>query len=136
MSLLRAFLCRHSRLAGLLVIIALMMKALVPAGYMVGAQGHTITVEICADASGGHLTRQIAIPHQDPFAPAQAEHAKTEGICAFSALGMAALGGADAVLLALALVFILALGFAAMAPPVPARLVHLRPPLRGPPAIV
>ena len=54
-------------------------------------------------------------------------------VCTYSALSMPSLHGVDALLLGLALVFILALGFA---PPRALRfktLPHLRPPLRGPP---
>ncbi len=46
---------------------------------------------------------------------------------------MASLAGADALLLAAALAFILALGFAPATAPRPRRAVWLRPPLRGPP---
>jgi hypothetical protein len=53
MELLRAFFRDHRRLAALLVALALCVKALVPAGYMPGAHGKVLTVEICADASGG-----------------------------------------------------------------------------------
>jgi len=132
MSTLRAFLRHHRQLAGLLVALAIAMKALVPAGYMVGTQARTITMELCADASGGHVTREVVIARGD--APGTAEHGKADGVCTFSALAMAALGGADAVLLAAALVFILLLGIAAV--PVFARrnTGQLRPPLRGPPA--
>jgi hypothetical protein len=63
------------------------------------------------------------------------EHGKQDssGACPYSLLPMASLAGADAVLLAVALVFILALGFAPAPPPSLARNPHLRPPLRGPP---
>ena len=39
----------HRRLAAILVALALCMKALVPAGFMIGASARLITVEICAD---------------------------------------------------------------------------------------
>jgi len=57
-----------------------------------------------------------------------------KGQCAFSPLAFAALGGADAPLLAIALAFILAFGFASTPPLRLARIAGLRPPLRGPPA--
>jgi hypothetical protein len=47
---------------------------------------------------------------------------------------MAGLGGVDMALLALALAFILALGFAPLRPARAASTRFLRPPLRGPPA--
>ena len=61
-------------------------------------------------------------------------HAKGDGSCPYAALGMAALTGADAVLLAIALGFILALGFLPVRASPRAGRLHLRPPLRGPPA--
>jgi hypothetical protein len=130
---LRAFLLGHRRLALLLVAAALCLKVLVPGGYMLGqGAGTYITVEICADASGQHLTKDVFVPAK----PGQGNsaQAKGDGPCPYSALSMAALSGADAALLALALAFILALGFLPAAPPRLARAAHVRPPLRGPPA--
>jgi hypothetical protein len=130
MDTLRAFFSEHRRLAGLLIALALCMKALVPGGYMPAQHGKVLTISICADATGGKLTRQIVLPHSGKAG----EHAKHEGTCPYAALGMAALAGADAVLLALAIAFVLALGFAPVRPPRPAHAFRLRPPLRGPPA--
>lgn len=119
----------HRRLALGLVVLAVLIKALMPAGYMLSDRAHVLTVEICADASGQTMTRQIAVP-----ADGKSDHAKAEGTCAWGVLASAALGGADIVLLALALAFILALGLTASRPAPPARTTYLRPPLRGPPA--
>lgn len=130
MPTLRAFLRDHRRLALGLVVLALLIKALIPSGYMLSDRaGHVLTVTICGDASGQTLTKQIEVPAQG-----KGDHAKAEATCAWGLLAMAALGGADVMLLAAALAFILALGFAAVRPALPARRSHLRPPLRGPPA--
>lgn len=135
MQALRALTHRHRLLAMLLAIAALAIKAAVPAGYMLGQHGTVLTVEICADASGGTVTKQIVIPPSGAPADAKGAHDKAPATCPYAALGFAALTGADTALLALALVFILALGLA----PVPAaplrRIPFLRPPLRGPPAL-
>lgn len=134
MGSLRIFLRNHRRLTALLVGLALCMKILVPAGYMVGEQAKALTVLICADGQGAHLTKEITIPVDGKSSGGQSEHGKADGACPYSALSMASLAGADDPLLALALAFILALGFV----PAPAkhigRVLHLRPPLRGPPA--
>lgn len=130
---LRAFLFGRRCLALWLVMAAFAMKALVPAGYMVGAGSNVLTIEICADSQGERITRQIVVPGYKGQ-PGQGDHAKADGACPFTALTMMADTGADAVLLALALAFILALGFASAAPPVLVRRTYLRPPLRGPPA--
>lgn len=136
MQLLRAFLMRHRALAALVVAAALCIKALVPAGYMIGTSARVLTVELCADAQGGHLTTQIVLPGNGKPAGGQGDHGKAEGTCAFSALSFASLNGAAPALLALALLFILTLGLTPVTSPRPARLAHLRPPLRGPPAFI
>src|SRR6218665_1365194 len=112
MATLRSFLHTHRRLAAILLALTLMMKALIPAGYMLGEQAKVLSVEICADATGAKVTHDIVIPHSGKSGETRGSQAKGDGTCAFSALSMAALGGADPALLALALVFILALGFA------------------------
>jgi hypothetical protein len=131
-------LLENRRLAFGLVVLALLIKALIPSGYMLSERaGHVLTVTICGDASGQPLTKQIEVPARGPMqGPMQgkADHAKAEPTCAWGLLAMAALGGADVVLLAAALAFILALGLAASRPALPSRRAHLRPPLRGPPA--
>jgi len=129
MEALRAFFLTRRRLAALLVAAALAMKALVPAGYMVEGGARVLTISICADASGEHRVQQIVVPTKGGAAPALAK-----GECAFTSLNAMALGGAGPALLALALAFILALGFAPVTIPAPAGALRLRPPLRGPPA--
>ena len=134
MSLLRAFFRDHRTLAMLVVAVALCVKALVPQGYMVGGAQKLLSVQLCLD--GVHYkTVQIAIPAQGSSqADGQGQQDKASEHCAFTSLGMGSLGGVDAPLLALALAFILALGFAPTHPVLRGRISHLRPPLRGPPA--
>jgi hypothetical protein len=130
---LRAFFRTNRRLALALVALALVIKALVPAGYMLsgplGDGARVLTVAICADASGELTTKQITVPSDG-----KSDHAKAEGTCAWGVLAMAALGGADVLLLAIALAFILALALAPNRPAARAQRTYLRPPLRGPPA--
>lgn len=133
MTELRHFVRAHRGLALLVVAAALCLKALVPTGYMVGTHSTLLTVEICADASGVKAVKQIAVPQRVAPGEGGAEHAKAEGHCPYSALSFASLTGVDAVLLALALGFILALGFVPERPASVRRTSRLRPPLRGPP---
>ena len=135
MHLLRTLAGRNRAFAALLAL-ALAMKALVPAGYMALPGAQLLSVSICADASGGAELHQIAIPMKGDPAPAGGEHGKSAVPCAFSALSMASLGGADAPLLALALAFVLVAGLIAATPPPASAQAHLRPPLRGPPCTV
>lgn len=130
---LRALVRDHRRLAGLLIGLALLMKALVPAGYMAKAEGRVLTIAVCADASNGQTVKHIMVPVSGKSSDNHADHAKADGTCAFSSLAMGAVGGADPLLLLIALSFILLLGFAPAAPPLHDRRANLRPPLRGPP---
>lgn len=133
----RALLLRYRYAAFVVLVLALAMKALVPAGTMVSAEAKVLTIRICNDAQLAAGTavasvRALAVPVKqvDP----STRHGKAEGACPYSALSLASLVGADPALLALALLFILASAFAPLAAPAPRRNGYLRPPLRGPPA--
>ncbi len=135
MTTLRSLLRNYRKLTALLVGLVLFMKAMVPAGYMLGTEGRVLSVEICSDASGGTLTKQIFIPGDGKSHEGQADHAKADGICPFASLAMGTVGGTDPALLLVALAFILLLGFVAAALPLSERPRNLRPPLRGPPVL-
>ena len=132
MGMFRVFLMRNRALAGLLVALALAIKALVPAGYMVGPQARTLSIEIC-DGQSHQIASQIVVPQTGKAGGG--ERGKVDGTCSYSVLGHAGLAGADTLQLALALAFIMALGFATPPAARVARASHLRPPLRGPPAL-
>lgn len=133
MTLLRALIRDHRGIAMLLLALTLCVKALVPQGYMIGGGQKLLTVQLCLDGIR-HQTVQIALPSDDSSRRADSRSTdKSTEHCAFTALNMGALGGADAPLLALALLFILALGFAPVHAPRPRHVHYLRPPLRGPP---
>jgi len=136
MSSLRALTRRNGQLTLVLLALALAVKALVPAGFMISATGERfLTVTICADASGVPQQMQLAIPAKDGAGSDHSEADDKSQPCAFSGLGHSALGGADPVLLAAALAFILLVGLAPLRAP-PARAIpFLRPPLRGPPSL-
>lgn len=133
MSLTRAFLLQHRTLVVLVFMAALCMKVLVPSGVMIGPGSKILTVQICADAFGGDTARQLVVPMKDGSGEAGSNQGKGE--CPYTALSMASLAGAGPALLALALVFILLLGLAPVRYALPGRMFHLRPPLRGPPAL-
>lgn len=114
---------------------ALCVKALVPAGFMIGPMNglgaKSFTILVCADATGSVHDTKIIVPQSGKDGTAKAQQS-----CPFSVLGFAALGGADVVLLAAAIAFILALGFAAAPALRVARFRHVLPPGRGPPALI
>lgn len=136
MSSLRAFGHRYAQLTLVLVVLSLAVKALVPAGYMISFAGERfLTVTICADASGTPKQMRIAIPDKNEKGGDHSEAADKSQPCAFSGLGHAALGGADPLLLAAALAFILLVGLAPLRAPPARDIPFLRPPLRGPPSL-
>jgi hypothetical protein len=125
---LRALLFSHRRLAAAMLALALVMKAMVPTGFMPGTSDGRLTVRICAEPGS---VLQVSLPMK----PGERHDgtATSDSACPYAVLGHAALGGADPVVLALALAFVLLLGFA----PAPAlrtdRWRHRAPPPRGPP---
>lgn len=132
---LRIFLATHYRLAAAVLALALIMKALVPAGFMAGGGSTVLSIEICADASGGDkLTRQIVVPRSGDADETRDGGGKGQAACPYASHAMPGLAAAPPALLALALAFILALGFAPSRVAPPRRLRHALPPLRGPPA--
>ncbi len=113
-----------------LVALALVIKALVPTGYMIGTQEKALTILICGDVSGDHLTKQITIP-------GKAEgKARTSAACPYASLSFASLDAGLPAFVALAIAFLLLLGFAPVRTPILAGFTHARPPLRGPPALI
>jgi len=118
------------------IALALAMKVLIPAGTMIGSAAGTVTIRICDGyADAAHDTAKavvIAIKGHGDSGKTSPDHQA----CPYTALGHAGLTGADPVLLAAALAFILLLGLAAPAFPAPRPLFRLRPPLRAPPALV
>lgn len=123
---------KHRFLALWLIAAALVMKAVMPAGYMLGRQDKVLTVLICADASGAHLSKAITIPG----AGKADGSAKSTDSCPFASLASASLGADEAPFVALAIAFMLLLGFAPVRIPRLAGNTFLRPPLRGPPALI
>jgi hypothetical protein len=135
MTSLRALTRSNAKLTLVLMVLALAVKALLPAGYMISPAGDRfLTVTICADASGVPQQMQIAIPGKNDGGGDHSDAADKAQPCAFSGLGHAALSGADPVLLAAALAFILLVGFAPLRAPPARDIPFLRPPLRGPPS--
>jgi len=153
---LRNFLrVQHLLVAGLIAL-ALAMKVLVPAGYMLNQGGGGPLLMICPKANPGfnlehqpdphahhadhgghaghHADAAVHAGHHDGDAHGNVHDGhKSDNTCPYSVMPMASLSGADGVQLAIALVFILALGFASVVVPRLAAIPYLRPPLRGPP---
>ena len=143
MGVLRNFFREHRRLVALLIVLALALKALVPAGYMIDRNAKVLAVVVCPEtnpiAQAAHAVHAGQAHHHmgGKAGHSHGDHGKQDasGACPYSLLPMASLAGTDAVLLTAALVFMLTLGFAPAPPLRLARNPHLRPPLRGPPLL-
>lgn len=133
MTSLRHHILGRRRWAAALITLALLMKLLMPAGFMPSVSAGTITVELCTGT--GPQTIVMAIPG-DHEQDKQDGHGKTESPCVFAGLGAPSLAAADPVLIAIAIAFIVATVFRLAAAPAVASFAHLRPPLRGPPATI
>jgi hypothetical protein len=119
----------HPWLAAALVALVLAMKIVVPGGFMPAAQSGKLVILVCSGLGMEPVAVDIG---GKPAKPDGATRTAAQP-CVFAALADLWLPGADPVQLRAALLFILALGFAAISAPALARLSRLRPPLRGPP---
>jgi hypothetical protein len=124
---------RH--LALLICVVTLLVKLLIPTGYMIGNDHGRITIILCSGTAPRMMTMEMPGVHGDmPDHGKSKDQGKAEMPCAFLGLSAAMLGAIDPVQLAALIVFILALGLMRTVPPAPSHPAYLRPPLRGPPA--
>lgn len=131
MIVLRRLFMDHRRAAMLLIALALLVRALVPAGYMVGGDRLNLTVTLCGGVAGETMTMSI------PMKPGHTKgEAKADSQCAFAGLGMQGLSGVDPLLLAAMILVAMALALRTPAPAPHRAEVRLRPPLRGPPVLI
>ncbi|WCT72426.1 hypothetical protein PQ455_12345 [Sphingomonas naphthae] len=131
MTALRRLLLTHRALTATLIALALLMKLLVPTGFMPVASGGGITVEICTGFGAQKMV--MAIPGT-AHRGGKADHQKADMPCAFAGLATPALAAIDPLLLAVAILFVMAMVFRVPVAPVVRGAARLRPPLRGPPA--
>ena len=127
---IRTLLRRHRALAALALACVLAVRLLMPSGFMLAPGAKVLTVVICTGVVGEHQTAQLVIPQNEQK---PGHDASKNDPCPYSGLSMASTAAADVPVLAAALAFIFALGFAAVAAIPCQRAPHLRPPLRGPP---
>jgi len=121
---------RHFALA--IIMIALLMRLLVPVGFMPEVSAGKITIALCT--GHGPTVIEMNVPgagHHD-----QGNNAKPDMPCPFGSTSSVGLTGADPILLAIAIAFIMALSLRPAAITRLADAPHLRPPLRGPPLTV
>ena len=113
----------------------LLLKLLVPAGYMIGSEHGRITIELCSGVAPRAVTMAMPGMHGDmPDHGKSQDHGKAEMPCAFAGLSAATLGAIDPVQLVALIAFVMAIGLSPAVQPATVRRGYLRPPLRGPPA--
>ena len=125
----RKFLGRHHWLCALFLSATLVMKALMPTGFMPVVSNGVILVQLCSGQ--GPRTIAMELPGK---AGDHGENKNTEAPCAFAGLSSPTLAAAGAVLLAVALAFIIATDLRLAPRIVLWRGIYLRPPAIGPPA--
>lgn len=129
MSGIRAFIQHRAGLVALLLLLAFAARALVPTGYMANASADGVTIELCSGVAGKTVTLAL------PGIPKHQHDGKADmaSPCAFSGGGFDTATMIDPILLAIAIAFVMALGFRAPATRRADAPAFLRPPLRGPP---
>jgi hypothetical protein len=126
---------RH--LAVLICAAALLMKLLIPAGYMIATDHGRIAITLCSGVAPPAVASEMHGMHGAmPDHGQSKDHGKAEMPCAFAGLTAATLAAIDPIQLAALIAFVLSIGLFGIRPPVPSGPAYLRPPLRGPPAVL
>jgi len=129
------YLLAQRHLAGLICAATLLLKLLVPTGYMINADHGRFAITICSGVAPATMTMDMPGMHSGTADQRKSkDHGKAEMPCAFSGLSAAVLDPIDPIQLAALIAFVLAIGLTAIVPPAPSQPAFLRPPLRGPPA--
>lgn len=116
---------------------ALLLKLVMPTGYMIGNDHGRIEITICTGMVPATMAMDMPGVHGDmPGHGKSKEHGKAEQPCAFAGLSAAMTGPVDPIQLTELIAFIMAIGMIGGLLPTPAGPVRLRPPLRGPPAVI
>ena len=126
----RALMLRHPVLVATLLFCALIVRVLVPAGYMPVAGGGALMLQLCPGTAPAAAAPMAGMHHDGAKHDAPG---KAEQPCAFAGLAAPALGSTDPALLLAALAFVLLLAISGGVLTIPAPPSHLRPPLRAPP---
>lgn len=121
-------------LAVLICSAALVLKLVVPVGYMVSSEHGRVAITQCPGAGSAPMT--MAMPGKSGAMTDHGktrDHGKAELPCAFAGLSGAMLAAVDLVLLAGLIAFVMALETDGVSLSGLAAGAYLRPPLRGPP---
>ena len=120
---------RHFALA--IVMLALLMRLLLPIGFMPDVSAGKIGIRLCT----GHVpaAMDLSAHHRGAGHHKHGQSPKHDMPCPFSSGSAHGLTGADPIQLAIALAFVMLLCLRPVAVPRAGAAPRLRPPLRGPP---
>lgn len=121
--------------AALLCAATLLLRLVVPTGYMIGSEHGRVSIELCSGVAAQPMAMDMAGMHGGmPDHGKSKDHGKAEIPCAFSGLSVASLGAVDSIQLVALIAFIIGVGLCPAVLPASSRRTYLRPPLRAPPA--
>jgi len=113
----------------------LLLKLLVPSGYMIASEHGRLALTVCTGAAPQAASSQMAGMRHDASDHGKSrDHGRAEMPCAFAGLSAAALDAIDPVLLASLIVHIMTARSCPAAVFTSCRQQYWRPPLRAPPA--
>lgn len=128
-------------LAVLICAAALLLKLLVPTGYMIASDHGRFSITICSGIAT--QSTAMAMPGMDHVSTMahgtmqgtgkSTDHGKPEMPCAFAGLSAQVVSAVDVVLLAIALAAVAILALRSVPRVAPRTAPYLRPPLRAPP---
>ncbi|TCP31051.1 hypothetical protein EV292_11156 [Sphingomonas sp. BK235] len=124
----------HRRSAVFLCTLTLLLKLLVPSGYMLAADHGQLSLIVCSGVAAPPSAATSAMHGDMADHDRGSGHGKAEMPCAFAGMTGAALAATDPLQLAALIAFVVAGGMLWRAPDRPRAVARLRPPLRGPPA--
>jgi len=129
--MLRLHLRRHRVSALLLFAAAMLVKALVPAGYMPVVAGHSISLALCSGF--GPEKMAMSMPGMQRHRGDADHSGRSDMPCGFAGHAAPSMAGADPVLLVLAVAYVVATLFRIPIAGRSYRFSYLRPHPRGPP---
>ena len=128
---MRHLIRHHRHLAALVLALALLLKVVVPSGFMVSSTTGSVAIVICD--GHGPMTASATMADMHHRGEKQ-NHQGGDSPCAFSGLTAPVLSSTDPAILVITIAFILVMAEHLVAPTKPTPPPFLRPPLRGPPA--
>lgn len=115
----------------------LLLKLLVPTGFMIDSDHGRFTISICSGMAPATVAMNMPGMNGNMADHGKSEdHGKAEMPCAFSGLSAAVLNAIDPIQLTALIAFVTAIGLTGVLLPAPSGPSYLRPPLRGPPAFL